>query len=155
MLISDPYLEEGVVCVGGHMIVTGYQFKEELFVTRQDIVNFARTCRDENPLHYDEEFARRTRFKGVIASGPHIMCLFTSMVATHLSQLSPMIGLDFSFRFLAPVRPETTITMQWQIVRMQSSDKLRGVVADLEGSVVCVKKPLISGRGIVLLTDSL
>jgi acyl dehydratase len=148
-------LEEAAVLTGTDVIVAGYEFREELFVSRQGIVEFARLCRDENPLHHDDDFARRTRFKGVIASGPHIMCFFTSMVATHLSRLTPMIGLDFSFKFLAPIRPDTTITMKWQIVGLESSAKLRGVLADLEGAVRCAERPLIAGRGVVLLTDEL
>jgi acyl dehydratase len=148
-------LEEAAMLTRANVIVAGYEFQEELFVTRQEIVEFARLCRDENPLHHDDDFARRTRFQGVIASGPHIMCFFTSMVATHLSRLTPMIGLDFSFKFLAPVRPDTTITMQWKVVRLEPAAKLRGVLADLEGVVRCAERPLISGRGVVLLTGEL
>lgn len=156
MLMSDPYLDEAAVKLGGEVIAIGYEFTEERFVSCRDIAHFARTCGDENPLHYDEEFAQKTRFEGIIASGPHIMCFFTSMVATHFSRLSmPMIGLDFSFKFLAPVRPETTIAMQWRVVGLESSVKLRGVLAQLEGTVSCHGQSLIGGRGIILLADPL
>jgi acyl dehydratase len=139
----------------GELPDCGYRFAESRYVSRDEIVEFATRFGDFNPLHHDEGYAQQTRFAGMIASGPHVLSLFTSMVATHLCRLQPMIGLDFSFRFIAPVRPDTTIEMSWEIVESRWSDGLRGRIVALDGAVCCAGVTLLTGHGHVLMTDSL
>lgn len=62
---------------------------------------------DFNPLHFDEAFARRTRFKGRIVHGFHTASLFSGVLAA----LCPgCVYLRQDMEFTAPVRTGDRIT---------------------------------------------
>lgn len=77
-------------------------------VTEHDIAQFGEVSGDTNPVHFDEEFARATPFKGRIAHG----VLAASYVSTVLGMEMPGPGTIFvglSVRFKAPVRIGDTV----------------------------------------------
>jgi 3-hydroxybutyryl-CoA dehydratase len=120
-----------------------------------DIAKFSRFCGDTNPLHLDPDFAKSTRFKGIIASGPHVVSLFTGMVASHFSQISPMVGLEFSFKFLRPVRPGVAMTMKWVVSDMKAPSDQGKVFVDVEGDVSAGDQKLITGQGTIRLSETI
>lgn len=68
-------------------------------LARADVARFATTINDFNPIHLDDEFARKAGFAGPIVHGP--------MVLGHLAMLvARWAGLDritrFSGRLMAP-----------------------------------------------------
>jgi 3-hydroxybutyryl-CoA dehydratase len=66
---------------------------------------------DMNPVHFDEEFARKTIFRGRIAHG--VLCL--SYISTVLGMKMPGPGTIFmsaTSRFKAPVRIGDTVATQ-------------------------------------------
>jgi len=72
-------------------------------VTEADVVSFAGISGDHNPVHLDEDFARRTRFKGRIVHG----MLSASFVSTTIASRLPGPGtiyLSQNLSFRAPVR---------------------------------------------------
>ncbi len=78
-------------------------------VTERDIELFGEVSGDVNPLHFNEEFAKTTIFKGRIAHG----VLSASYVSTVLGMKIPGPGTVFmslSMRFKAPVRIGDTVT---------------------------------------------
>jgi 3-hydroxybutyryl-CoA dehydratase len=78
-------------------------------VSERDIVLFGEVSGDTNPVHFDEEFARTTPFKGRIAHG----VLTASYVSTVLGMQLPGPGtifLGLNVRFKAPVRIGDTVT---------------------------------------------
>ena len=75
----------------------------EKTVTERDIQLFGEVSGDMNPVHFDEEFARKTIFRGRIAHG--VLCL--SYISTVLGTKMPGPGTIFmnaTSRFKAPVR---------------------------------------------------
>lgn len=70
--------------------------------TAADIDAFARLSGDLNPLHVDEEFAKRTRFRRRIAHGMLSAAYISSLVGMHLPG-SGALWLHQSFEFLRPV----------------------------------------------------
>ena len=75
----------------------------EKTVTERDIELFGEVSGDMNPVHFDEEFARKTIFRGRIAHG--VLCL--SFISTVLGTKMPGPGTIFmnaTSRFKAPVR---------------------------------------------------
>lgn len=137
------------------MVEPGHTFSEHLTVRQDDIAAFAKMCGDFNPLHHDAQFAARTRFKGIIASGPHIMSLFTSMVATHFSRIGPMVGLEFSFKFIRPVRAGDELDMSWTVSEVVPRPESDGFKVHLSGQVAKPGEPVILGQGLILLSSSL
>lgn len=78
-------------------------------VTEQDVMLFGEVSGDLNPVHFDEEFARKTIFRGRIAHG--VLCL--SYISTVLGMKMPGPGTIFisaNSRFKAPVRIGDTVT---------------------------------------------
>jgi 3-hydroxybutyryl-CoA dehydratase len=78
-------------------------------VSERDVELFAEVSGDKNPLHFDEEFAKTTFFKGRIAHG----ALTLSFLSTVLGMQIPGPGtivLNLALRFKAPVRIGDTVT---------------------------------------------
>jgi len=70
-------------------------------VTEEDIRKFAEVSSDFNPLHHDQEYARRTIFGERIAHG----ILVLGPVSTALTRLpGVVVYLSQNARFLRPVR---------------------------------------------------
>ena len=78
-------------------------------VTERDIELFGEVSGDTNPVHFDEDFAKTTIFKGRIAHG----MLSASYISTVLGMKLPGPGTIFmslTTRFKAPVRIGDTVT---------------------------------------------
>jgi 3-hydroxybutyryl-CoA dehydratase len=77
-------------------------------VTESDIQKFGEVSGDVNPVHFDEEWAKTTPFKGRIAHG----VLSASYISTVLGMKMPGPGTIFmqlTTRFKAPVRIGDTV----------------------------------------------
>jgi len=86
-------------------------------VTEDDIQTFGDLSGDYNPIHFDEEWAKTTRFKGRIAHG----MLTAAFISRALGMQLPGTGsiyMSQSMRFLAPVRIGDTITTRLEIVNL-------------------------------------
>jgi acyl dehydratase len=87
-------------------------------VTRDEILAFARQF-DPQPIHLDEEAAKRSPYGGLIASGWHTSALCMRLVIDSLLEAgsgnlgSP--GVD-ELRWLKPVRPDDTLTVRIEVV---------------------------------------
>jgi 3-hydroxybutyryl-CoA dehydratase len=78
-------------------------------VTEADVQQFGAVSGDLNPLHFDEEYAKNTLFRGRIAHG----VLSLSYVSTVLGTKLPGAGSIFlgaTVRFKSPVRIGDTVT---------------------------------------------
>lgn len=72
-------------------------------VSRRMLVQYSGIVQDFNPVHYDDEFARRAGLPGVIAQGPLTLTLvLDALVAEHGAE--SLAGLKV--RLKAPVRPD-------------------------------------------------
>jgi 3-hydroxybutyryl-CoA dehydratase len=77
-------------------------------VTERDVELFGEVSGDRNPVHFDEEYAKTTMFKGRIAHG----MLSASYISTILGMQIPGPGTIFmsaTTRFKAPVRIGDTV----------------------------------------------
>jgi len=78
-------------------------------VTEADIVMFAGVSGDTNPVHINEEYAKRTFFKGRIAHG----MLGAAYISTVLGTRLPGPGAVYigqNLKFKAPIRAGDTVT---------------------------------------------
>ena len=73
-------------------------------VSDRDIELFTEISGDRNPLHYDEELAKATRFGGIVVQGGITSAILNAVVAEDLPGPGTVfLHVDWSFK--APVRP--------------------------------------------------
>ena len=84
-------------------------------VTARDIELFTEITGDRNPLHYDEELARASRFGRIIVQGGVTSGLLNAVVAEDLPGPGSVF-LETHWRFLAPVGPGDTITAEVEVL---------------------------------------
>ncbi|MDB5397447.1 MAG: hypothetical protein JWM91_4953 [Rhodospirillales bacterium] len=118
------------------VMTIGDSFAKQVRFDASSIASFALLTGDTNPLHHDAIYAAQTRFGGIIASGSHITALMTGMVAGHFSDKGLNVGLDFSFRFQAPVRLNDLVQMRWTVTGRMPKMSLKGDIVTLEGEAV-------------------
>lgn len=119
-------------------------------VTARDIELFTEISGDRNPLHYDEEAARATRFGGIVVQGGVISAILNAVVAEKLPGPGTVF-LQVNWSFKAPVRPGNTIIGEVLVTKVRDDKpitelKTRVVLADgtvvLEGDAVCYTMPI-------------
>jgi acyl dehydratase len=107
-------------------------------ITERDIELFTELTGDSNPLHYDEELARRSRFGGLIVQGGVTSGLLNAVVAEDLpGPGSVFLHVDWSFK--APVRPGDEITAEVEVLEAREDKpitRLRTTVRTGDGNVV-------------------
>lgn len=83
-------------------------------VSMEDIRKFAEVSGDFNPIHTDEEFAKRSQFGRCIAHGPVALGLAGGVIGTRLPGLGT-IAISASIRHRAPIfagdRVNTRVTI--------------------------------------------
>lgn len=85
--------------------------------TQADVDAFAALSGDENPVHVDAEFARRTAFRGRIAHGLLVQSVASGLAwRTGLFRDTIVALAEMSMRFEAPVRPGDTIRVELSVI---------------------------------------
>jgi acyl dehydratase len=82
-----------------------------------DVLSFAAVTGDAHPLHYDDAYAKTTRFGRPIVHGLHLMAL-TALGAAPLSRqlVDSMVALlEQQASFRVPVFKNDTVTPQFEI----------------------------------------
>jgi len=77
-------------------------------VTENDIQQFGAVSGDLNPLHFDDEYAKTTIFRGRIAHGMLSLSYLSTVLGTQLPGAGS-IFLGATVRFKAPVRIGDTV----------------------------------------------
>jgi len=117
---------------------------------------FAGAVGDTNPVHHDADFAAKSRFGRLIASGPQTTAYLLALTASHFSPRGAMLGLEFWVRFRRPVFADETITLEWLVVSVKYNDRLGGEVIDLRGRIRKeTGETAVGAKGRVLVTQNL
>jgi acyl dehydratase len=107
-------------------------------VTERDIELFTELTGDRNPLHYDAEASKRSRFGGLIVQGGVTSGLLNAVVAEDLpGPGSVFLHVDWSFK--APVRPGDEITAEVEVLEARKDKpltRLRTTIVNQEGTIV-------------------
>ena len=108
-------------------------------VTEADVANFAGVTGDINPLHMDEEYAKKTRFGRRVPHGQLIFVLALGLAERVIAPLFhdsiiAFYGLD-RMRFIKPVFIGDTITLRRRVDSTESRNETSGVVT-FEDNVV-------------------
>jgi acyl dehydratase len=114
-------------------------------ITPHDIELFSEISGDNNPLHRDEEAARKSGFGGIVAQGGITSAILNALVAEDMPG-SGTVFMNVNWNFKAPVHPGETITGHAEITKVRGDkpicELLTWVTIDdgtvvLDGSAVC------------------
>jgi len=133
-------------------VAVGDRFGTSVTVTEAHLVLAAGLFGDFNPLHVDEEFARRSRFGGRILHGPFTSALVSAPVGMYFSGTA-IAYLEHACRFKAPVRPGDTLKTEWQVLEKLDKPKHKGGICVLRGAAVNQKgETVIEADGKILVS---
>ncbi len=99
-------------------------------ITEKDVFAFAEASGDFNPLHIDEEYAKRTVFGHRIAHG----ILTAGIISTVLGGEIPGLGtifVEMHIKFLKPVYFGDTVTATGTVMEIINPKRVRLMVACL------------------------
>jgi acyl dehydratase len=99
----------------------GMRFRSaELVVSEADIKRFAGEF-DPQPMHLDDDAARKTIFKGLAASGWHTAAISMKLVVEmRPSGDRPLIGSGVdNLRWMLPVRPGDTLHVEGEAIELR------------------------------------
>ncbi len=135
----------------------GYKFEDlsvgmthqtEHVITEKDIELFAEVSGDRNPLHMDEEFAKKTPFGQRIAHGALTASYISGILGNDLpGPGSIFVGLNMRFR--RPVYIGSHVTVKVEVTEM----KERGNRVTLKVSCNVDGKAAISGEAMVMVPN--
>jgi 3-hydroxybutyryl-CoA dehydratase len=118
-------------------------------ITDNDIRGFAELVGDYNSMHLDDEYSRKTRFGRRIAHGMLSASLISTCIGTKLPG-SGTVYLSQSFKFVAPVYPDDTVTARVTITNIREDKP----IVTLE--TVCVNQRdelVVKGEAVVLVEN--
>jgi acyl dehydratase len=130
----------------------GQKARRSRTVTARDIELFTEISGDCNPLHYDEEVTKNTRFGGIVVQGGITSAILNAVVAEDLPGPGTVF-LQVNWSFKAPVRPGDVITGEVEVMKVREDKPItelltRVLLADgsivLEGNAVCYTMPIRS-----------
>ena len=123
----------------------GDRFKSEpLTVTEKKLIDFAREF-DPQMFHLSRQGAKRTVFKGLVASGWHTAAMTMRLFVQTLNFARGAVGLGVDkLRWPSAVRPGDVLTVETRILRVRISHsrpdyaivRLRNVTTNQRGEVV-------------------
>ena len=108
-------------------------------VTEQDIVDFARVTGDDQSLHLDPDFGKRTRFGKRIAHGMLSAGYISAALGTKLAPGWVVVYLQQQLRFRLPVAIGDTITANVEVKEIDGEKRIATLQTDCvnqEGAVV-------------------
>ena len=128
----------------------GQSARRSRTISASDIERFTEISGDRNPLHYNEEIARATRFGGIVVQGGITSAILNAVVAEDLPGPGTVF-LQVNWSFKAPVRPGDTINGEVTVTKVRSDKPITeldtcvllddGTVV-LEGTAVCYTMPI-------------
>ena len=118
-------------------------------ITETDVILFAGVSTDINPVHLDEEAAKKGIFGKRVAHGILVSGLISAVLGNKLPGPGS-IYMGQELKFLAPVFIGDTVTATVEIVELipeKSRIKLNTVCTNQDGKVVISGTALIMNRG--------
>jgi acyl dehydratase len=93
-------------------------------ITESDILTFAGLSGDFNPLHLDEEFAKRSPFKARVPHGLCIMSIATGLIdRLGVISCTALACLQIMWEFFKPVRIGESIRVVMKVLEKKESKK--------------------------------
>ncbi|ADC65564.1 MaoC domain protein dehydratase [Ferroglobus placidus DSM 10642] len=96
----------------------GYKIEFEKKIEDVDVHFFGLASGDLNPIHFDEEVASKTKFKGRVVHG----MLTTSLVSAAVARMPGIVVLlEACFKYTKPVRIGDTVKVVGEVVEKEKN----------------------------------
>jgi acyl dehydratase len=118
-------------------------------LTEDDVERYALITGDRNPLHFDEEFAARTRFGRLVVQGGLTAGLFNALAAMELPGPGSVF-LHQEWDYPAPVFVGDTVTAKAEVLEARSDKpitRLHCVARNQDGVEVLTGECLVYTMG--------
>ena len=121
-------------------------------IIQKNINLYAQASQDFNPIHIDEEFAKKTPLGGTIAHGMLILAYISQMMTAAFGR-NWLDGGKLNVRFRSPARPGDVITVSGKICSIEKDHGQTSINCD----VLCQNQndePVITGETKVRLKSN-
>ena len=98
----------------------GQKARRSITLTEEHVKTYAEMTGDHNPLHFDEGFAAKTKFKKLVVQGGLTTGLLHALVAMDMPGPGTVF-LSQNWKFTAPVFIGDTITAEAEILSIHAS----------------------------------
>ncbi len=117
-------------------------------ITDKDIDDFAKLTGDNNPVHTNSDFAKKTIFKQKVAHGFLSASFISTLIATKLPGPGS-IYLSQNLKFLAPVFVDDLVKIKVTVQEIEHEKKK----VKLQTECFKNEKKIISGEAVVLVNS--
>lgn len=140
MLLKDAYIKSGGEFKEFRKfegdVKPGYKFEYSKKISEVDVELFGLISGDLNPVHFDEEFASKTKFGGRVVHG----MLTTSFVSAAVARLTGIVVLlETYFRYKAPVRIGDEVRVEGTVAEVDEKRRCKIDVKCLVNDKVVVE----------------
>ncbi len=101
-------------------VFIGQKATRSLRLTADHVETFAALTGDRNPLHFDADFAAKTKFKRLVVQGGLTTGLLHALVAMDMPGPGTVF-LSQNWKFTAPVFIEDTITAEAEVLSIHET----------------------------------
>lgn len=129
----------------------GQRASQKKKFTQEEVLSFSKLTSDDNPIHFDEEYASNTRFKRTIVQGPMVVSLIGGILGSQLPGPGT-IYISQETKFLKPVFIEEFVTAWVEVVKIREDKPvvtLKNWIEKDNGEIV------IEGQSVILFLEKL
>ncbi|MCP4724650.1 MAG: MaoC family dehydratase [bacterium] len=123
------------------------QFRRKII--DDNLTQFGRLTGDYNPIHYDSEYAEKTKFKGCIIQG----LLTASFISPLIGMLLPgkqALYLSQNMKFIKPVRVGDELTVKGTVISKNFKDKTFILLTEINNQEYSL---VLTGEAKILVRD--
>jgi len=116
----------------------GQKATRSITLTTKHVKAYAEMTGDHNPLHFDEDFASKTKFKKLVVQGGLTTGLLHALVAMDMPGPGTVF-LSQDWKFTAPVFIDDTITAEAEVLSVHDTKpvtQLKVVITRQDGETV-------------------
>lgn len=128
-------------------------YERDYTITTTMVKHFGEATGDRNPLHFDEEFASKTRFGGKIVHG----MLTAGLISASMTECYGVgtIYLEQDLKFMAPVREGDTVKVEFYNETTAGKKTKLFVIASVQGNHVVEGWALIIKGNPYMVVDTI
>ncbi len=123
------------------------QFK--VIITEAMMTEFAKLSGDYNPLHFDEEYSRKSAFNRRICYGLLMVCFFSRLIGMYLPG-EKALCLSHSINYLLPAFINDEIIVEGEVLNKSSATRIITLKTTIKNNS---GKCLIDGQAKILVRE--